>query len=78
MRDWWRYAHCKGTRLDPFGSSAGQQQFKEAHCNRCPVQQQCLKSALIEERYEHFAYGMRGGVGPKTRTKMIQKRRAEA
>lgn len=78
MRDWWRSAHCKGTELDPFGAPSKQQEFKTTHCDHCPVQQECLAAALTEEQYEHFAYGVRGGVGAKARTKMIQKRRAGA
>lgn len=78
MRDWWQSAHCKGTELDPFGTPAEQREFKVTHCDHCFVQQKCLAAALTEERYEHFAYGVRGGVGAKDRTKMIQKRRMKA
>lgn len=85
---WWRSALC--AQVDPelwFGGGAGGRSIHPGKawqakrlCRVCPVIDPCRAAALDEEDAAGhlFIYGVRGGLGPDQRRKIIQARRRAA
>ena len=76
----WRLrALCRGA-ADLFDAESGPKARQaKRYCLRCPVQSPCLEAALAEEVGDsNRRAGIRGGLNPKERTSVAQRRRAEA
>lgn len=68
---WHTLAECKGTDIDLwFEEVKTKNTPAKSICNLCPVKLSCGTMAWREERHEESVYGIRAGLGPKSRKEM--------
>lgn len=82
MEDWRSKALCFGAPTDWwFPSDRVGNPYKQAEkiCMKCPVREECLLEALIEEEGlgRQSRLGMRGGLRPHQRARLARKIKAE-
>lgn len=80
-RDWESAAACREIGPGPWDDDSDHRATARHICwHRCPVRQQCLEAALLEEdrdRIEHRA-GIRGGLTARERLQLEQRQGAAA
>ena len=74
---WWLLAECRGVDPALFYDQDHSGQAREL-CRTCPVSEECLAAALIEEAHTAFIYGIRGGMLAKERQEILRRRKRAA
>lgn len=75
--DWRDAAACAGAETDvffPHPKSGSDYREALAFCGRCPVADACLTDALLMERNNSDRHGMRGGLTPEQRARLVKHR----
>jgi hypothetical protein len=80
---WWERAACFGLDTEiwfqpPIKGDPLMRRIALEVCGSCPVAEQCLASALAEERHapRDFRHGIRGGLDPGQRDRLAKSGRA--
>jgi WhiB family redox-sensing transcriptional regulator len=70
---WMQQAACRGYRPDiffPVKMTDGTAATAVATCNRCPVQSECARYAIVN----HIEFGIWGGLSPRARREIASSR----